>query len=72
MNKSIKPISLAIGAAFIGSLALSANAIASSNFAVADLDAGYQLVGEKGQEGKCGEGKCGEDKKAEGKCGGAV
>ena len=36
----------------------------------ADLDAGYQLAGDKHKEGKCGEGKCGGEKKAEGACGG--
>ncbi len=69
MNKTIKPLSIAIGAAFIGSLALAGSAVASNGFGMTDLDSGYQLVGEKGKEGKCGEGKCGEDKKAEGACG---
>ncbi len=58
MNKRMQTLSLAVGAAFIGSLAMSSAATASS-FNVTDLDAGYQLVGEKGKEGKCGEGKCG-------------
>lgn len=72
-SNSIKPIAFIVGAAFIGSLALS-NAVQA--FAVTDLDAGYALVGEqaredKGTEGKCGEGKCGasKDKSKEGSCG---
>ena len=64
-NKRIQTLTLAIGAAFVGSLAVAASAQA---FSVTDLDAGYHLVGDKDAEGKCGEGKCG-DKKAEGKCG---
>ena len=84
MNKSIKPVSLAIGAAFVGTFALSQSA-----FAMSDLDQGYMqssinshvagVLGEgKDAEGKCGEGKCGGDKAegeghdkegAEGKCG---
>ena len=59
-QNNIKPVSFAIGAAFIGSLA-----IASTGFAMADLGTGYQLatasVASIG-EGKCGEGKCGMDK----------
>ena len=67
-SKRIQTLSLAVGAAFIGSLALSTAATASS-FSLTDLDAGYQLVGDekKGEEGKCGEGKCGEGKCGEGK-----
>ena len=76
-SKFIKPLTLAVGAAFVGSFAVDASA---ASFSVTDLDAGYMQVGDpakKGEEGKCGEGKCGEgkcgeDKKAagaEGKCG---
>ena len=58
-----KPVALAVGAALVGGLALSASA-----FAMSDLGQGYLLSashhGEKTTEGKCGEGKCGE-----GKCG---
>jgi len=76
-NRILKPLTFAVGAAFIGSFALSQDAVASS-FALTDLDSGYMLVGDeaaaegdaKAAEGKCGEGKCGEDKAAaEGKCG---
>jgi uncharacterized low-complexity protein len=85
MSKKIaKPLTLAIGAAFIGSMSLSPAALASSTFDLNDLDAGYMLASdhgkdrEKGKEGKCGEGKCGEgkcgedkekEKGEEGKCG---
>ena len=68
MNKRMQTLSLAVGAAFVGSLALTSVAQANS-FSVTDLKAGYQLVDDKKAEGKCGEGKCGADKKAEGKCG---
>ena len=63
MSKSNqKPVSLALSAALVGGLALSASA-----FAMQPLAQGYLLsatadVGEKAAEGKCGEGKCGMDK----------
>ena len=71
-----KPIALAVGAALVGGMALSASA-----FAMTDLASGYmvtasQAAGEKKAEGSCGadkkaaEAKCGADKKAEGGCGG--
>ncbi|AJQ48003.1 EF hand [compost metagenome] len=57
-----------LGAALIGSMALTSNA-----FAVEPLAQGYQLASAKvAGEGKCGEGKCGGSGKAsqsEGKCG---
>jgi len=57
-----KPIALAVGAALVGGLALSASA-----FAMTDLSSGYMVAsataGEpKAGEGKCGEGKCGMEK----------
>ncbi|MGD9021402.1 MAG: hypothetical protein PVF46_06355 [Lysobacterales bacterium] len=68
-SKTLKPVTAAICMALATGLGASASAVADSNpFSVADLDAGYQLAGEKGKEGKCGEGKCGGDKaKAKGK-----
>jgi uncharacterized low-complexity protein len=68
MSKIMKPLSVAVGVAFVGSLAI-AQAASASSFALSDMDGGYQQVGEghdhdKAAEGKCGEGKCGE-----GKCG---
>jgi uncharacterized low-complexity protein len=59
MSKTNKPIALAVGAALVGGLALSASA-----FAMTDLSSGYMVAsaatGEpKAGEGKCGEGKCG-------------
>ncbi|WP_338746824.1 EF-hand domain-containing protein [Pseudomonas putida] len=57
-----------LGAALIGSMALT-----SSAFAIEPLAQGYQLASAKAAgEGKCGEGKCGGSGKAsqgEGKCG---
>jgi len=71
-NKMIKPVSLAVGAAFLGSLAFGAYAGngTSNGMQATDLAQGYMLVGdEKAKE----EGKCGGDKaKEEGKCGGAA
>ena len=81
-KKSMKPISLAIGAAFVTSVAASnASAATDANanpFAMNDLSSGYMQLASgygdaKDKEGKCGEGKCGEKgemkKDAEGKCG---
>ncbi len=71
LNKSIKPLSFAIGATFAATLAASNIASAApageNPFAMSDLNSGYMQVAEKGKEGKCGEGKCGEGKKADGK-----
>jgi uncharacterized low-complexity protein len=63
MSKQInKPLALAVGAALVGGIALSASA-----FAMTDLSSGYMVAasqapgeaGKKDAEGKCGEGKCG-------------
>ena len=54
-NKIIKPLTLAIGAAFLGSVALSQTSHASTAFQVKPLVSGYTLAG---AEGKCSEGKC--------------
>ena len=72
----VNPIAAAVGVAFVSSLAASTTVLAADNpFSTTDLDAGYQLAGKKGEEGKCGEGKCGGSKKSkamdEGKCGGS-
>ena len=57
-----KPLSAAVGAAFVASLALSPLASAAENpFELRALTSGYE-VAEKDAEGKCGEGKCGEAK----------
>ena len=63
MSKMIKPLSVAVGVAFVGSLAISQAASASA-FNLSDMDRGYQQVGDGHEhaEGKCGEGKCGMDK----------
>lgn len=72
-HKSMKkPLALAIGAAFAGTIAASSLVSAAENpFAMTKLNNGYEQVA---QEGKCGEGKCGgkmgaDAKKKEGKCG---
>lgn len=71
MAQSIKkPITAALGAAFLAS-ALAPAAQADSNpFAAQNLNAGYDINAGKQAEGKCGEGKCGGKKATkEGKCG---
>jgi uncharacterized low-complexity protein len=60
-NKIVKPLTLAIGAAFLGSVSVSQMAHASSAFQLSPLVGGYMLAG---AEGKCGEGKCGVAKMA--------
>jgi uncharacterized low-complexity protein len=77
-----KPLAIALGAAFVTSLASAPIANAAENpFAMSELAEGKcggekkeaegKCGGEKKKaEGKCGEGKCGGEKKeAEGKCG---
>ncbi|MEM7283292.1 MAG: hypothetical protein AAF438_16875, partial [Pseudomonadota bacterium] len=68
-SKSLKPVSLAVGAALATSLAGISTANAeTSPFGLTALGSGY-MVADAG-EGKCGEGKCGGDKaEGEGKCG---
>jgi uncharacterized low-complexity protein len=69
-SKIVKPVAAAVGVAFVTSLAASSAAVAADNpFSTDELDAGYQLAGEKEKEGSCGEGKCGGDKGEEGSCG---
>lgn len=73
---TLKPLALALGAAFVTSLASIPVANAAENpFAMAELSSGYMVAdshmegGDKGKaEGKCGEGKCGANK-AEGEGG---
>jgi len=62
-----KPLAIALGAAFVTSLASAPIANAAENpFAMSELAGGYMVAdshmegGDKGKaEGKCGEGKCG-------------
>jgi uncharacterized low-complexity protein len=80
----LKPVAVALGAAFVTSLAGTSIANAAENpFGMTELSSGYMVAegdmkegkcgGEKkeAKEGKCGEGKCGGEKKEakEGKCG---
>jgi uncharacterized low-complexity protein len=75
-KSAVKPLSVAVGAAFITSLAGASVATAAENpFGMTELSSGYMVA--DSHEGKCGgekkeaEGKCGGEKKeAEGKCGG--
>ncbi len=76
-KSTLKPLAIAMGAAFVTSLAGTSVANAAENpFAMSDLSSGYMVA--EMAEGKCGgekkagaEGKCGGEKKAagEGKCG---
>ena len=79
---NLKPLAVALGAAFVTTLATTPVANAAENpFAMSELSSGYMVAenmegksdGDKkmDKEGKCGEGKCGGDKKMdeEGKCG---
>jgi uncharacterized low-complexity protein len=77
-KKTLKPLSLAIGATFIATMATTSFASAaqtnSNPFAMTDLHSGYTQLAEMPKDGKCGEGKCGTSKPdpknaKEGKCG---
>ena len=77
-KKIIKPVALAVGAAIVGTFAISGAVNADTDespFAMSTMDAGYMVAsadghGDKKGEGSCGEGSCGEtDKKGEGSCG---
>jgi hypothetical protein len=78
-KKIVKPIALAVGAALVGSFALSSS-IASADtvespFAMSTLTAGYMLSAGEGSCGgdkdqKEGEATCGGDKEGEASCGG--
>ena len=64
---NLKPLAIALGAAFVTTLATTPVANAAENpFAMSDLSSGY-MVAEKA-EGKCGGSKA---KDTEGKCGGS-
>ena len=76
-----KPLAIALGAAFITSLAAAPAANAAENpFAMSELSSGYMVAemaegkcgeGKMDKEGKCGEGKMDKEGKCgEGKCGG--
>ncbi len=74
LNEKMKPITAAVGTAFVASLAAAA-ASADNPFAADELEGGYDQLAQADAEGKCGEGKCGEGKcgeskeDGEGKCG---
>jgi len=72
-KNSMKPIALAISAAFASTVGMSGMVNAdASPFSMTNLTTGYMAdvaPEKKGEEGKCGEGKCGEKKGEEGKCG---
>jgi len=79
----LKPVAVALGAAFVASLAGTSIANAAENpFGMTELSSGYMVAEGDMKEGKCGgekketkEGKCGEGKMdkskmdKEGKCG---
>ena len=73
LNRKLKPVALAIGAAFAVSAATGLAVADDELFEARVLD-GVLLADAHGGEGKCGEGKCGEgkdkgDDAGEGKCG---
>jgi len=59
-NKVIKPLTLALGAAFVGSVALAQSASASTTFQLNSLLAPFAAAAaaDKAAEGKCGMDKC--------------
>ena len=66
LNNKLKPIAIAVGAAFAGSLASVALADAETDlFAADELERSYDLVaqanGDSGDDGSCGDGTCGDD-----------
>ena len=62
LNNKLKPIAIAIGAAFAGSLASVALADAEADlFAADELEHSYDLVADKHEgDGSCGDGTCGD------------
>ena len=72
LNHKIKPVALAVGAAFATTMALTAVAETDGDlFAAEELEPRYDLLADAhgaGDEGSCGEGSCGEegDKEDEG------
>lgn len=65
MNKTQKTIALAIGGAFVLSIAATSVNAASNPFAMKTLASGYQVADNdaKMKDGKCATGKCGATKK---------
>ncbi len=72
-NEKIKPVALAVGAAFAASMAMTTLASTEGDlFAAEELEPRYDLLADAhGGEGSCGEGSCGEEgeKDEEGSCG---
>ena len=77
-DKTRKPLALAIGTAFVATLAASTVANAASTggnpFTMTEMSSGYMQLAEM-KDGKCGEGKCGGSmnksrEMKDGKCGG--
>ncbi|MCY3639456.1 MAG: hypothetical protein OXH37_00395 [Gammaproteobacteria bacterium] len=74
-NDKIKPVALAVGAAFAASMAMTTLANTEGDlFAAEELEPRYDLLADAhgaSGEGSCGEGSCGEEgeKDEEGSCG---
>ena len=68
LNNKLKPIAIAIGAAFAGSLASVALADAEADlFAADELEHSYDLVADKHSgDGSCGDGTCGDKESGDG------
>lgn len=67
-NSPLKPLAIALGAVFAGSLAGAASA-AENPFAQTELAGGYQVAQTPMAEGKCGGMKSGMKSGMEGRCG---
>lgn len=72
MKSTNKTLALAIGSAFVASIAATSIHAAENPFAVKSLSSGYMVAdAEKMKDGKCGTGKCSASKKKaekEGSC----
>lgn len=62
-----KPVTAALGAAFLATALLPIASADVNPFSATPLNTGYDIVNAGDHEGKCGEGKCGESKGGEGK-----
>jgi uncharacterized low-complexity protein len=74
-NNHLKPLNIALGAAFASALSVGVATAAENPFGQSELAGGYMVAGDAADkakmEGKCGEGKCGAANKMpkEGQCG---
>lgn len=70
-NRKLKPITAAVGTAFVATLAVAGVASADNPFQADEVELNQQLLafdGDKG-ESQCGESECGESECGESECG---